>query len=63
MVVNFRARGISRGERKLIQTPTLHSKKKKQNNGKSNASFGHFCLLSLSIILPSLPLIVIDAEH
>jgi hypothetical protein len=28
MVVNFRARGISRGARKLARTPTLNSKKK-----------------------------------
>jgi hypothetical protein len=29
MVVNFRARGISRGARKLARTPTLIYKKKK----------------------------------
>jgi len=29
MVVNFRARGISRGARKLARTPTLNYKKKK----------------------------------
>jgi len=28
MVVNFRARGISRGARKLTRTPTLNLKKK-----------------------------------
>jgi hypothetical protein len=28
MVVNFRARRISRGARKLIRTPTLNKKKK-----------------------------------
>jgi aryl carrier-like protein len=28
MVVNFRARGISRGARKLARTPTLNKKKK-----------------------------------
>jgi hypothetical protein len=28
MVVNFRARGISRGTRKLVRTPTLNKKKK-----------------------------------
>jgi hypothetical protein len=33
MVVNFRARGISRGARKLARTPTLNLKKKKLNNG------------------------------
>ena len=27
MVVNFRARGISRGARKLARTPTLNKKK------------------------------------
>ena len=30
MVVNFRARGISRGTRKLARTPTLNLKKKKK---------------------------------
>jgi hypothetical protein len=30
MVVNFRARGISRGARKLARTPTLNKKKKKR---------------------------------
>ena len=30
MVVNFRARGISRGARKLARTPTLNLKKKKK---------------------------------
>jgi hypothetical protein len=29
MVVNFRARGISRDARKLVRTPTLKKKKKK----------------------------------
>jgi hypothetical protein len=28
MIVNFRARGISRGARKLVRTPTLNKKKK-----------------------------------
>jgi hypothetical protein len=32
MVVNFRAREISRGARKLARTPTLKKKKKKENN-------------------------------
>ena len=31
MVVNFRARGISRGARKLARTPTLNLKKKKNS--------------------------------
>jgi len=31
MVVNFRARGISRGARKLARTPTLNKKKKKNH--------------------------------
>jgi hypothetical protein len=31
MVVNFRARGISRGARKLARTPTIIKKKKKNN--------------------------------
>ena len=31
MIVNFRARGISGGARKLIQTSTLTKKKKKKN--------------------------------
>jgi hypothetical protein len=30
MVVNFRARGISRGARKLARTPTIIKKKKKK---------------------------------
>jgi hypothetical protein len=30
MIVNFRARGISRGARKLARTPTLNLKKKKK---------------------------------
>jgi len=30
MVVNFRARGISRGARKLARTPTIIKKKKKE---------------------------------
>ena len=29
MIVNFKARGISRGARKLARTPTLNKKKKK----------------------------------
>jgi hypothetical protein len=33
MVVNFRARGISRGARKLAQTATLKLKKKKKRTG------------------------------
>jgi hypothetical protein len=31
MVVNFRARGISRGVRKLARTPTLIKKEKKES--------------------------------
>ena len=31
MVVTFRARGISRGTRKLARTPILNKKKKKKN--------------------------------
>jgi hypothetical protein len=35
MVVNFRARGISRGARKLTRTPTLnYSKKNKKKKEK-----------------------------
>jgi hypothetical protein len=38
MVVNFRARGISRGARKLTRTSTLNKKKKKQREKqKQNA--------------------------
>ena len=33
MVVNFRARGISRGARKLARTSTLKKKKKVEANG------------------------------
>ena len=35
MVVNFRARGISRGARKLTQTPTLIKKKATQKTDKN----------------------------
>ena len=35
MVVNFRARGISRGARKLAQTPTLIKKKATQITNKN----------------------------
>ena len=34
MVVNFRAREISRGTRKLARTPTLNLTKKKSREGK-----------------------------
>jgi hypothetical protein len=34
MVVNFRARGISRGARKLARTPTLNYSKKKKKKRK-----------------------------
>jgi len=34
MVVNFRARGISRGARKLTRTPTLNYSKKNKNKIK-----------------------------
>jgi len=34
MVVNFRTRGISRGARKLAQTPTLIKKKEKKEEGE-----------------------------
>jgi hypothetical protein len=36
MVVNFRARGISRGARKLARTPTIIKKKKKKKEKKRN---------------------------
>jgi len=36
MVANFRARGISRGARKLAQTPTIIKKKKKKKKKKKN---------------------------
>jgi hypothetical protein len=39
MVVNFRARGISRGAHKLAWTPTLNKKTKKKKN---------VCLLTLT---------------
>jgi len=35
MVVNFRARGISRGARKLARTPTLNKKKNYDDDNKS----------------------------
>jgi hypothetical protein len=35
MVVNFRARGISRGARKLARTPTIIKKKKKKKTDHS----------------------------
>ena len=39
MVVNFRARGISRGARKLTRTPTLNLKKKKNRNWVYDTDF------------------------
>jgi hypothetical protein len=39
MVVNFRARGISRGARKLARTPTLiYIKKKKKQRGTKQST-------------------------
>jgi hypothetical protein len=52
MVVNFRARGISRGARKLARTPTIIKKKKKLKKKNStieeiniNISFDYIILL------------------
>jgi hypothetical protein len=52
MVVNFRARGISRGARKLARTPTIINKKKKLKKKNStieeiniNISFDYIILL------------------
>jgi hypothetical protein len=57
MVVNFRARGISRGTRKLARTPTLNKKKKKLLRGlcavASNNRYG-FISLSNPIVGSSL---------
>jgi hypothetical protein len=39
MVVNFRARRISRDTRKLVRTPTLNSKKKKRCKNTNNNRF------------------------
>jgi len=38
MVVNFRARGISRGARKLVRIPMLNSKKKISFNSKQSST-------------------------
>jgi hypothetical protein len=42
MVVNFRARGISRGARKLARTPTIIKKKKKERHKIVNQTM-KFC--------------------
>jgi hypothetical protein len=46
MVVNFRARGISRGARKLARTPTLNFKKKKRKKKDINSLEGDSCQIS-----------------
>ena len=44
MVVNFRARGISRGTRKLVRIPTLNYKKKKILSSLFNNSLSLYFL-------------------
>jgi len=47
MVVNFRARGISRGARKLARTPTLNYTKKKKLFGNRVSLNPIFQILNL----------------
>jgi len=47
MVVNFRARGISRGARKLARTPTLNIKKKTRREVKITISPKYFPFLEI----------------
>jgi hypothetical protein len=54
MVVNFRARGISRGARKLTRTPTLNLKKKKTGIESMTQISSSSCLVSITLF--SIPL-------
>jgi hypothetical protein len=54
MVVNFRARGISRGARKLARTPTLNKKKISASKQSINAFYLHNILFSRSVIIKKL---------